>query len=175
MNTIAGWGRYPVVQGVERLSEDLEAATRDALLVRGLGRSYGDASLPPRAGQTITNSTLADRLIAFDAKTGILRAEAGFSLFDLNRLFLQRGWAMPVSPGTQFVTLGGMVASDVHGKNHHLKGSVRRIQLPAHLPRQAGRRVPGGPASVIADHPSVRTCLDRGDALGCRTPLKGSR
>ena len=124
MNTIAGWGRYPVVQGVERLSEDLEAATQDALLVRGLGRSYGDASLPPRSGQTITNSTLADRLIAFDAETGILRAEAGFSLFDLNRLFLQRGWAMPVSPGTQFVTLGGMVASDVHGKNHHLKGCV---------------------------------------------------
>lgn len=122
MSTIAGWGRYPIVQGTERRSEDLEAATRDALLVRGLGRSYGDASLPPLEGQTVINSTLADRLIAFEPETGILRTEAGFSLFDLNRLFLQRGWATPVSPGTQFVTLGGMVASDVHGKNHHVKG-----------------------------------------------------
>jgi FAD/FMN-containing dehydrogenase len=122
MNKIAGWGRYPVVEGIERLSEDLETATRDALLVRGLGRSYGDASLPPQTGQTVVNSTLADRLIAFDAETGILRAEAGFSLFDLNRLFSHRGWATPVSPGTQFVTLGGMVASDVHGRSHHVKG-----------------------------------------------------
>lgn len=122
MNEIAGWGRYPVVQGNERFSEDLEAATRETLLVRGLGRSYGDASLPPGEGRTVTNSTLADRLIAFDDETGLLRAEAGFSLFDLNRLFLPRGWATPVSPGTQFVTLGGMVASDVHGRSHHVKG-----------------------------------------------------
>jgi len=122
MESITGWGRYPVVQGTERLSEDLEAASRDALLIRGLGRSYGDASLPPREGQTVTSSALANRLIAFESETGILRAEAGFSLFDLNRLFLHRGWATPVSPGTQFVTLGGMVASDVHGKNHHVKG-----------------------------------------------------
>jgi len=122
MNEIAGWGRYPVVRGYERLSEDLEAITQDALLVRGLGRSYGDASLPPSDGQTVANSTLADRLIAFDPDSGVLRAEAGLSLFDLNRLFWRRGWATPVSPGTQFVTLGGMVASDVHGKNHHVKG-----------------------------------------------------
>jgi len=122
MNEIAGWGRYPVVRGYERLSEDLEAITQDALLVRGLGRSYGDASLPPSDGQTVANSTLANRLIAFDPDTGVLRAEAGLSVFDLNRLFWRRGWATPVSPGTQFVTLGGMVASDVHGKNHHVKG-----------------------------------------------------
>jgi decaprenylphospho-beta-D-ribofuranose 2-oxidase len=122
MNKICGWGRYPVVDGHERFSEDLEATSQDALLMRGLGRSYGDASLPPRQGQTVTSSTLADRLIAFAPETGVLRAEAGFSLFDLNRLFPPRGWATPVSPGTQYVTLGGMVASDVHGKNHHVKG-----------------------------------------------------
>jgi decaprenylphospho-beta-D-ribofuranose 2-oxidase len=122
MTKINGWGRYPVVQGHERFSEDLEATSQDALLMRGLGRSYGDASLPPLDGQTVANSTLADRLIAFDAEKGVVRAEAGFSLFDLNRLFPPRGWGTPVSPGTQYVTLGGMVASDVHGKNHHLKG-----------------------------------------------------
>jgi decaprenylphospho-beta-D-ribofuranose 2-oxidase len=122
MDNIAGWGRYPVIQGFEHVSEDLEAASRDALLVRGLGRSYGDSSLPPHEGQTVINSTRADRLIAFDSDTGILRAEAGFSLFDLNRLFQPRGWTTPVSPGTQFVTLGGMVASDIHGGNHHVNG-----------------------------------------------------
>lgn len=122
MNKMSGWGRYPTVWGSERFSEDLEAASRDVVLVRGLGRSYGDASLPPLEGQRVANSTLADRLIAFDSETGVLRAEAGFSLFDLNRLFPPRGWATPVSPGTQFVTLGGMVAADVHGKNHHVKG-----------------------------------------------------
>jgi decaprenylphospho-beta-D-ribofuranose 2-oxidase len=122
MNDIAGWGRHPVVRGTEQFCEDLESASQDALLVRGLGRSYGDASLPPREGQTVLSSTLGDRLIAFDEQTGVLRAEAGFSLVDLNRLFLRRGWATPVTPGTQFVTLGGMVASDVHGKNHHVNG-----------------------------------------------------
>lgn len=122
MHAIAGWGRYPVIQGYERFSEDLEIATRNVLLVRGLGRSYGDASLPPLQGQTVANSTMANRLVAFDSDTGVLRAEAGFSLFDLNRLFRPRGWVSPVSPGTQFVTLGGMVASDVHGKNHHVSG-----------------------------------------------------
>ncbi|GAG40901.1 unnamed protein product, partial [marine sediment metagenome] len=83
MNKISGWGRYPTVQGYERFSEDLETISQDALLMRGLGRSYGDASLPPLEGQTVTNSTLADRLIAFDPETGVLRVEAGFSLFDL--------------------------------------------------------------------------------------------
>src|SRR5262247_2913011 len=66
---------------------------------------------------------LADRLIAFDPDTGRLRAQAGVSLAQLNRLFLPRGWFTPVSTGTAYVTLGGMVASDVHGKNHHVAGT----------------------------------------------------
>ncbi len=140
MNEIAGWGRYPVIQADERFSEDLEASSRDAVLVRGLGRSYGDASLPALEGQTVANSTLADRLISFDSDTGVLRAEAGFSLFDLNRLFRPRGWASPVSPGTQFVTLGGMVASDVHGKNHHEEGCFGEHVLALRM-RVADQRV----------------------------------
>jgi FAD/FMN-containing dehydrogenase len=70
----------------------------------------------------VTCSRLADRLISFDPRSGSLRAEAGFALTKLNRLFLPRLWTTPVSPGTQQVTLGGMVASDVHGKNHHVAG-----------------------------------------------------
>ena len=119
---LSGWGRYPVIQGYVRRSEDLEAITEDAVLSRGLGRSYGDAALPPPGGHTVAVSTRADRLISFDPATGVLRAEAGVSLQQLNRAFLHRGWFPPASPGTQYVTLGGMVAADVHGKSHHREG-----------------------------------------------------
>jgi FAD/FMN-containing dehydrogenase len=98
-----------------------------------LGRSYGDSSLPAGANATAVTTTLANRLLSFDPDSGLLRAEAGVSLFELNRTFLRRGWFVPVSPGTQFVTVGGMIASDVHGKNHHVDGCfgehVARIKL----------------------------------------------
>jgi FAD/FMN-containing dehydrogenase len=122
---IAGWGGVSV-RGREVRSEDLETLTRDVALTRGLARSYGDSSLPPPSRPVVAGSVLADRLLAFDPETGRLRAEAGYSLHDLYRTFLPRGWFTPVSPGTQFVTLGGMVAADVHGKNHHVNGSIGR-------------------------------------------------
>src|SRR5262245_34207338 len=120
MKELCGWGRRPVVRAEERLAEDLEAASAEATLSRGLGRSYGDASLPMRGPALGTRR--ADRILSFDAQLGVLRAEAGLSLRALNAIFTARGWASPVSPGTQYVTLGGMVASDVHGKNHHVAG-----------------------------------------------------
>lgn len=119
--TIAGWGRIKV-KGRELRSEDLERATERAVLSRGLGRSYGDSSLPPPSVGEVLGTALADRLLAFDPESGLLRAEAGLSLHALNRVLLPRGWFVPVTPGTQFVTLGGMVASDVHGKEHHVRG-----------------------------------------------------
>jgi FAD/FMN-containing dehydrogenase len=120
--TLSGWGRYPVVSGREAVSEDLERITRGAVLTRGLGRSYGDSSLPPPGQHRVANSVLADRLLSFDPDTGIVRAEAGCPLWRLNRVFLPRGWFTPVTPGTHYVTLGGMVAADVHGKSHHRDG-----------------------------------------------------
>lgn len=122
---LAGWGGASV-PGREIASEDLPAATADVVITRGLGRSYGDSSLPPPSRPVAASSLLADRLLAFDPATGVLRAEAGYSLHELFRTFLPRGWFTPVSPGTQFVTLGGMVAADVHGKNHHVAGSIGR-------------------------------------------------
>ncbi len=119
---LSGWGRCPVVDAREVTSENLRQATEEANLSRGLGRSYGDSSLPARERDLVANTRLADRVLEFDPNSGVLRAEAGLSLLELNRLFLRRGWFTPVSPGTQFVTLGGMVASDVHGKNHHVDG-----------------------------------------------------
>ncbi|WP_394826181.1 FAD-binding oxidoreductase [Pendulispora albinea] len=104
------------------MAENLETATYGAVLCRGLGRSYGDSSLPAKASDKVVATRLANRILHFDPSTGVLRAEAGVSLVELNRLFIPRGWFSPVTPGTKFVTLGGMVASDVHGKNHHREG-----------------------------------------------------
>lgn len=119
--TLSAWGRLPM-PGRELLAENLEIATRGAALSRGLGRSYGDASLPACAGDKVVASRLASRILAFDEATGVLRVEAGISLSEINRLFMPRGFFSPVTPGTRFVTVGGMVASDVHGKNHHREG-----------------------------------------------------
>ncbi len=123
---LAGWGRVPVVPGYEVRSEDLAAVTRDVPLTRGLGRAYGDAALPAAGDERIAGSRLADRILNFDATTGDLTAEAGLSLDELYRAFLPRGWFTPVTPGTRYVTLGGMVAADVHGKNHHVDGCFGR-------------------------------------------------
>ncbi len=128
-----GWGRYPEVEGFELRSEDLPRISDGAVLPRGLGRSYGDSSLPPRGGHTVAASPLADRFLAFDAESGVVRVEAGLCLRRLNDASLHRGWTVPVSPGTEQVTLGGMVAADVHGKNHHRDGTfgnhVRSLKL----------------------------------------------
>jgi decaprenylphospho-beta-D-ribofuranose 2-oxidase len=119
--TLSGWGRVPE-PGREVAGEDLNGLTRGAALCRGLGRSYGDSSLPAAPTDRVVNTRLANRILSFDERTGVLRAEAGVTLVELNRTLLPRGWFTPVTPGTKFVTLGGMVASDVHGKNHHVDG-----------------------------------------------------
>jgi FAD/FMN-containing dehydrogenase len=129
---LCGWGMHPRVRGRE-ITRDFLAATEWATLSRGLGRSYGDASLPADGESPVASSLSANRVISFQAPGGVVRVEAGVTLRDLNRIFLPRGWSAPVSPGTQFVTLGGMVAADVHGKNHHVRGSfgehVRSLRM----------------------------------------------
>jgi FAD/FMN-containing dehydrogenase len=122
---LQGWGRCPVVHASQRLSENLVRASIDANLSRGLGRSYGDASLPAPGGVAV-GSPLADRIRSFDGETGLLHAEAGLSLNELSWIFLPRGFCSPVMPGTAYITLGGMVAADVHAKNHHVEGTIGR-------------------------------------------------
>ncbi len=121
---ISGWGRFPVVEAKEsrvRSLKDirLSLAESDSILPRGLGRSYGDASLAPSVLSTLP----LNHMLAFNEKTGLLRCEAGASLDEILRIFVSRGWFLPVTPGTRFVTVGGAIASDVHGKNHHVMGS----------------------------------------------------
>lgn len=122
---LSGWGRYPKLEcrvTRPRSEADLRALVAEgALIARGNGRSYGDAALSAR---NTVDMRGFDRMISFDAETGQLVAEAGVLLADIIAAFLPRGWFPLVTPGTKFVTLGGMIAADVHGKNHHKDGSM---------------------------------------------------
>ena len=97
----------------------------------GMGRSYGDVCLNP--GGVLWITTGLDRFICFDHQTGRLVCEAGVLLRDIQRLVIPRGWILPVTPGTQLVTVGGSIANDIHGKNHHILGTfgdhVRKIKM----------------------------------------------
>ncbi len=124
MTRISGWGRYPKVECnvVTAWSQaDVEAAVEAApLIARGNGRAYGDAAM--NVGQTLEMTSM-DRMLSFN--DGVLVAEAGVLLADIIHTFLPRGWFPMVTPGTKYVSLGGAIAADVHGKNHHLDGSFR--------------------------------------------------
>ena len=126
---LGGWGRFPMARCLvfrpERraaVAETLAAKATPTFIARGLGRSYGDAALNADGG-VIVHDRL-DRLLAFDAASGELTCEAGVSFADVIAWGLPRGWLPPVTPGTKFVTLGGAVAADVHGKNHHRDGTL---------------------------------------------------
>jgi|AP95_1055475.scaffolds.fasta_scaffold09163_2 decaprenylphospho-beta-D-ribofuranose 2-oxidase len=137
-----GWGRFPVVAAARRSARSLEdlirfAGEREPLLAQGSSLSYGDASL---SGRLI--STLAlNRLLDFDASTGVLRAEAGITLEEIIRFALPKGWFLPVTPGTKFVTLGGCLCADVHGKNHHLDSSIGRFVQEIHMVLAGGAQI----------------------------------
>lgn len=123
-----GWGRSHHAPARAISIHDARRVPPEISLSRGLGRAYGDAALPPLrtdsdAPPAVGRWPECDRVLAFDPTTGRLRAEAGLSLAALVELALPRGWFVPVSPGTAQVTLGGKVACDVHGKNHHHAGS----------------------------------------------------
>jgi L-gulonolactone oxidase len=109
----------------------IQATDTRPLLCRGLGRSYGDVAL--NGGGYLLDTARADHFLAADWRAGVVRAEAGLSLDALLHVCVPRGWFLPVTPGTKFVTLGGAVANDVHGKNQESAGTigchVRRIGL----------------------------------------------
>ena len=122
---LSGWGRYPRMdcQTVSlRNTREVEKllARTPHLIPRGNGRAYGDAALNPN---TTLLMNACDRFIKFDTDNGIIECEAGVLLSDLLDVVVPCGWFPPVVPGTKFVTIGGLIAADVHGKNHHLAGS----------------------------------------------------
>jgi FAD/FMN-containing dehydrogenase len=109
------------------------------VLAYGLGRSYGDSCL--NDGGYLIDCSAMDHVLAFDASSGILRCAAGISLASILQVAVPRGWFLPVTPGTKFVTIGGAVANDVHGKNHHVAGTIGCHVTQFELMRSDGSRV----------------------------------
>lgn len=121
--SLASWNNYPrqvcTLHRPERFRHF--APLTESCIARGMGRSYGDA--PLNEGGNVFLSERLNRILSFDREEGILHAEAGATLEEILQLIVPQGWFLPVTPGTQFVSLGGAVAADVHGKNHHCEGS----------------------------------------------------
>jgi decaprenylphospho-beta-D-ribofuranose 2-oxidase len=124
MSELAGWGNYPRI-ATERLAPRRPAAVpalltaRNGLIARGQGRAYGDAAIGMAA--TLFSHGL-DRMRAFDAASGHLTVESGVTIAEILATFVPRGFFLKVVPGTKFVSVGGAIASDIHGKNHHRDG-----------------------------------------------------
>jgi len=149
---IANWGNYPVIESNEEsfvFDEQLDALIlkEQPFIARGNGRCYGDASLADR-----TISTLKfNKILSFDVTAGIFECQSGITLDQILTVILPQGWFLPVTPGTKFITIGGALASDVHGKNHHVDGSISNHVLDFDLVLASG--------DVITCSPSVNPDL----------------
>ncbi|MFI9750751.1 FAD-binding protein [Streptomyces collinus] len=136
--TVTGWGRTAPTGAWlirPRTYEEAAAAVRDCGarggIPRGLGRAYGDAA--QNAGGSVLDMTALDRVHAIDADGGTVLCDAGVSLHRLMEVLLPLGWFVPVTPGTRYVTVGGAIGADIHGKNHHVSGSFARHVLALEL------------------------------------------
>jgi len=122
--TVSNWGKYPAVDPDFRSFSNLAelktlALVKGGVIARGNGRCYGDASL----GTHILSTLRYNKFLSFDEGAGILECQSGVRLDEVLEVIVPRGWFLPVTPGTKFITVGGAVASDIHGKNHHVDGS----------------------------------------------------
>lgn len=124
LTTISGWGGYPtqeamVITPTSPSAYQTQLAKYPSVIARGMSRSYGDSA----NASVVFQTTYSDHFAAFDNTTGLLTVEAGVLLRDILKVSVKQGWFLPVTPGTSFVTVGGAIASDVHGKNHHVAGT----------------------------------------------------
>lgn len=145
MSRYESWGRYPSAPSQEVVPLHWRDDVPDLcqfpgrVLPYAYGRSYGDSCL--NAGGTLLDVTGLRRFIDFDPEIGLLRCEAGVRLDDILREFVPRGWFLPVTPGTKFVSVGGAIANDIHGKNHHRAGTWGRHVTRFELLRSSGERL----------------------------------
>lgn len=125
--THSGWGLFPRIEAhtvsAHRASDLVHTHPDSSILIQGARRSYGDACL----AEQIVSAQPLHHLLEFDAQRGLVRCEAGISLDRLLSFIVPRGFFLPVTPGTKFPTLGGCIAADVHGKNHHTDGSIAQF------------------------------------------------
>lgn len=125
MTLVDNWSKYPQVEAESfsfSSSADLKSTLlqSDEIVPRGNGRCYGDASL----NDVIVSCLNNNKFLAFDREGGVLEVQSGVLLDDILKVIVPAGWFLPVTPGTKFITMAGAVASDVHGKNHHVDGSI---------------------------------------------------
>lgn len=137
------WGRYPALQSqvvpLHWTSDFPLKMAENKQLPVGFGHSYGDVCL--LEGGTLLQTTGMDRLLHFDPSSGVLRCEAGVSLARILEFAVEKGFFLPVTPGTKYVTVGGAIANDVHGKNHHVAGTFGCHVLQFELVRSDGTRL----------------------------------
>jgi FAD/FMN-containing dehydrogenase len=148
---VESWGRYPsalhVAEAQPHWRADLVLPPERPVLPFGQGRSYGDSCL--NDGGSLVRTSGLDRFISFDTATGILRCEAGVTLAQILALAVPRGFFLPVLPGTKFVSVGGAIANDIHGKNHHREGTFGRHVRRLELLRSDGSRQELGPGDAL--------------------------
>ena len=148
MRPVSSWGRLSADLHDVVVLEKADAARRIANsrgpgIAYGMGRSYGDVCLNPEG--VLWQTTSMDRFVRFDPGTGRMTCDAGVLLGDIQRVALAHGWMLPVTPGTQFATVGGAIANDVHGKNHHRLGTFGHHVLNISLLRTSGERIECAP------------------------------
>ena len=148
MVKVSSWGRLDSIEhevlaisDQHQVAKQIKSVTNG--IAYGMGRSYGDVCLNPNG--LLWNTTKLDRFISFDEVTGRLVCEAGVILRDIQQLTLPRGWILPVTPGTQLITVGGAIANDIHGKNHHVFGSFGDHVHQITLIRTNGEIIECGP------------------------------
>lgn len=135
------WGRYPYQQ---QMGQDLHwmpdtlPATETPFLPQGNARSYGDSCMLQEG--TVLSTRFMRRFISFDTESGVMRCESGTTLADILAVAEPQGWFLPVTPGTKFATVGGSIANDVHGKNHHVAGTFGSHVIQFELLRSDGSR-----------------------------------
>lgn len=136
---VSNWGNFPVVEKEMKTADSVEAVrdfvlNRNEISVRGNGRCYGDASL----GEHIFSTQKLNKFISFDRLNGVIECESGVLLSDILEIIVPQGYFLYVTPGTKFVSLGGAIASDVHGKNHHAEGCFSEYVLEFSLMNERG-------------------------------------
>lgn len=139
---IANWGNYPLIDAevITPINDQVIGQRLNdtfPIIPRGLGRCYGDSALQ----KNILSTLKLNHFLSFDEQNGILHCEAGVSFDEILKTFVPKGWFLPVTPGTKFVTCGGALASDVHGKNHHKEGTFSDHVIFFHLILPTGEKI----------------------------------